>query len=404
MFPRLRFKKFDGDWEKTTIGAKSETVTSGSRDWAQYYSDSGDKFIRMTNLVRNGINLDLSDLRFVQLPVGSNEGKRTSLEKGDILISITAELGKLGWIPEGLGTAYINQHTALVRMKNTLDSKFVAYALSTEKYNNKLNSLNDSGAKAGLNLGTIRSFELTIPSKPEQTQIASFLSVVDEKISQLTQKLELLSQYKQGMMQKLFSQQIRFKADDGSEFGEWENTVLGDIADIVGGGTPSTNNQAYWSGDVVWLTPSEINQKFIGESKRTISELGVQKSSAKKLPIGTILFTSRATIGEVAIAIAEVTTNQGFQSFISNEKTFNEFLYYWIVNNKKSFIERASGSTFLEISKSKIQPMEISLPCLEEQTKIANFLSAIDQKIEVVAQQIEQAKKWKKGLLQQMFV
>ena len=93
MFPKLRFKEFGDDWEKTTIGAKSEIVTSGSRDWAQYYSDSGDKFIRMTNLVRNGINLDLSDLRFVQLPVGSNEGKRTSLEKGDILISITAELG-----------------------------------------------------------------------------------------------------------------------------------------------------------------------------------------------------------------------------------------------------------------------------------------------------------------------
>ena len=404
MFPRLRFKKFDGDWEKTTIGAKSEIVTSGSRDWAQYYSDSGDKFIRMTNLVRNGINLDLSDLRFVQLPVGSNEGKRTSLEKGDILISITAELGKLGWIPEGLGTAYINQHTALVRMKNTLDSKFVAYALSTEKYNNKLNSLNDSGAKAGLNLGTIRSFELTIPSKPEQTQIASFLSVVDEKISQLTQKLELLSQYKQGMMQKLFSQQIRFKADDGSEFGEWESKTLGDVADIVGGGTPSTNNEEYWNGNVAWLTPSEINKKFIGRSKRTISEFGVQKSSAKKLPIGTVLFTSRATIGEVAISTAQVTTNQGFQSFIVNSKILNEFLYYWIVKNKQQFIERASGSTFLEISKSKIQPMKILLPCIEEQTKIASFLSAIDQKIEVVAQQIEQAKQWKKGLLQNMFI
>ena len=404
MFPKLRFKEFDGDWQKTTIGAKSEIVTSGSRDWAQYYSDSGDKFIRMTNLVRNGINLDLSDLRFVQLPVGSNEGKRTSLEKGDILISITAELGKLGWIPEGLGTAYINQHTALVRMKNTLDSKFVAYALSTEKYNNKLNSLNDSGAKAGLNLGSIRSFELTIPSKPEQTQISSFLSAVDEKISQLTKKHELLSQYKQGMMQKLFSQQIRFKADDGSEFGEWESKTLGDVADIVGGGTPSTNNEEYWNGNVAWLTPSEINKKFIGRSKRTISEFGVQKSSAKKLPIGTVLFTSRATIGEVAISTAQVTTNQGFQSFIVNSKILNEFLYYWIVKNKQQFIERASGSTFLEISKSKIQPMKILLPCIEEQTKIASFLSAIDQKIEVVAQQIEQAKQWKKGLLQNMFI
>ena len=105
----------------------------------------------------------------------------------------------------------------------------------------------------------------------------------------------------------------------------------------------------------------------------------------------------RATIGEVAIAIAEVTTNQGFQSFVSNEKTFNEFLYYWIVNNKKSFIERASGSTFLEISKSKIQPMEISLPCLEEQTKIANFLSAIDQKLKSLHSKLNKPNSGKKA-------
>ena len=230
--PKLRFKEFDNQWDKTTINDQAQTVTSGSRDWAQYYSESGDKFIRMTNLVRDGIYLDLSDLKFVQLPKDSNEGKRTSLKFGDILISITAELGKLGWIPEGLGTAYINQHTALVRMKDSVDSKFVAYSLSTEKYNNKLNSLNDSGAKAGLNLGTIRNFELIVPPKEEQTKIASFLSNVDEKISQLTQKHELLSQYKQGMMQKLFSQQIRFKADDGSDFGEWEYLKFKDVITI----------------------------------------------------------------------------------------------------------------------------------------------------------------------------
>ena len=144
--PKLRFKEFDNQWDKIKINDQAQTVTSGSRDWAQYYSESGDKFIRMTNLVRDGIYLDLSDLKF-----------------GDLLISITAELGKLGWIPEGLGTAYINQHTALVRMKDSVDSKFIAYSLSTEKYNNKLNSLNDSGAKAGLNLGTIRNFELIVP-------------------------------------------------------------------------------------------------------------------------------------------------------------------------------------------------------------------------------------------------
>ena len=386
MFPRLRFKKFDGDWEKTTIGAKSEIVTSGSRDWAQYYSDSGDKFIRMTNLVRNGINLDLSDLRFVQLPVGSNEGKRTSLEKGDILISITAELGKLGWIPEGLGTAYINQHTALVRMKNTLDSKFVAYALSTEKYNNKLNSLNDSGAKAGLNLGSIRSFELTIPSKPEQTQIASFLSVVDEKISQLTQKHQLLSQYKQGMMQKLFSQQIRFKADDGSEFGEWQENQLLDLSTKKSSKVTAKDIEDN-DGDYIVFGASghfrNINSYTESEPYIAIVKDGAGAGRLFLMP------EKSSVLGTLEI----VKPNLNIQ--------LNFLFYRMQLIDFSSYIK---GSTIPHVYFKDYSQEKIYLPCLEEQTKIANFLSAIDQKIEVVAQQIEQAKQWKKGLLQNMFI
>jgi type I restriction enzyme S subunit len=406
LFPKLRFKKFNGDWEKTTIGAKSEIVTSGSRDWAQYYSDSGDKFIRMTNLVRNGINLDLSDLRFVQLPVGSNEGKRTSLEKGDILISITAELGKLGWIPEGLGTAYINQHTALVRMKNTLDSKFVAYALSTEKYNNKLNSLNDSGAKAGLNLGSIRSFELTIPSKPEQTQIASFLSVVDEKISQLTQKLELLSQYKQGMMQKLFSQQIRFKADDGSEFGEWEEKIIGEIANIKRGASPRPITDTKWFDEdskVGWVRISDVSKskKVLVETEQYLSIAGIKKS--RFIPKGNIIMSICATIGKPIYTGFDVCIHDGFVVF-SELKAWHEYTYYYLEYIEKNWYQYGQPGTQVNLNSDIVSNEIFPFPCLEEQTKIANFLSAIDQKIEVVAQQIEQAKQWNKGLLQQMFI
>ena len=300
--PKLRFKEFDNQWDKTTINDQAQTVTSGSRDWAQYYSESGDKFIRMTNLVRDGIYLDLSDLKFVQLPKDSNEGKRTSLKFGDILISITAELGKLGWIPEGLGTAYINQHTALVRMKDSIDSKFVAYSLSTEKYNNKLNSLNDSGAKAGLNLGTIRNFELIVPPKAEQTKIASFLSNVDEKISQLTQKHQLLSQYKQGMMQKLFSQQIRFKADDGSEFGEWEDKTIEQIANFRRGSFPQPYGLPEWldSNGFPFVQVYDVSDKMLlkERTKIKISQLAADQSVFAKQ--GTLIITIQGSIGRIA--------------------------------------------------------------------------------------------------------
>ena len=397
--PKLRFQEFDDAWSNSKIDDIAVVTSGGTPSRSNLTFWDGNIPWVTTSLV--DFNIIQSAEEFITQK-GLDNSSAKLFPKNTILMAMYGQGITRGKVAILGIDATTNQACAAIKLQSNYDTQFIFQNLMS-RYE-EIRDLSNDGGQKNLSAGIIKEIEVNYPEKREQIKIASFLSVVDEKISQLTQKHQLLREYKQGMMQKLFSQQIRFKADDGSEFGEWENTVLGDIADIVGGGTPSTNNQAYWSGDVVWLTPSEINQKFIGESKRTISELGVQKSSAKKLPIGTILFTSRATIGEVAIAIAEVTTNQGFQSFISNEKTFNEFLYYWIVNNKKSFIERASGSTFLEISKSKIQPMEISLPCLEEQTKIANFLSAIDQKIEVVAQQIEQAKQWKKGLLQQMFI
>jgi type I restriction enzyme S subunit len=419
--PKLRFKEFDGDWNQVKISDYSNTVTSGSRDWAQYYSDKGDKFIRMTNLVRDGIYLDLSDLRFVDLPKDSNEGKRTSLQSGDILISITAELGKLGWINSDLGTAYINQHTALVRMNENVDSKFVAYTLSTEKYNNKLNNLNDSGAKAGLNLGTIRNFELTIPQKKEQTKIASFLSSVDEKISQLNQKHELLSQYKQGMMQKLFSQQIRFKTDDGGEFGEWEKLKFADSFNFY---QTNSYSRALLSevGEIMNIHYGDIHSKFstlFDVSKEVVpfinGEVDTSKiSSEQYLRVGDLVIADASedykdigkTIEVIHLDNSKVVA--GLHTYIARPikqcaMGFNGYLMQTF-EVREQIKTLATGISVLGISKTNLGKVELKIPCLEEQTKIANFLSSIDQKIEKVAQQIEQTKQWKKGLLQQMFV
>ena len=391
--PKLRFKEFDNQWDKTTINDQAQTVTSGSRDWAQYYSESGDKFIRMTNLVRDGIYLDLSDLKFVQLPKDSNEGKRTSLKFGDILISITAELGKLGWIPEGLGTAYINQHTALVRMKDSVDSKFVAYSLSTEKYNNKLNSLNDSGAKAGLNLGTIRNFELIVPPKEEQTKIASFLSNVDEKISQLTQKHELLSQYKRGMMQKLFNQQIRFKADDGSEFGEWENISVKEIFDVTRGQVLAVSNT---------VSVADADYKYPVFSSQT-KQKGLMGFYKKYLFEDALTWTTDgANAGDVNFRKGKFYCTNVCGVLLSKKGYANLCIAEILNKVTHKYVSYVGNPKLMNNVMSEI-PITIPIN-LEEQTKIANFLSAIDQKIEVVAEQIEQAKIWKKGLLQQMFV
>ncbi|WRA75856.1 restriction endonuclease subunit S [Helicobacter pylori] len=160
----------------------------------------------------------------------------------------------------------------------------------------------------------------------------------------------------------------------------WQKIRLGDIAEIIGGGTPSTQVTSFWNGSINWFTPTEIGiTKYVYKSQRTITPLGLKKSSAKLLPIGTILLTSRASIGDCAILKVAATTNQGFQSLIPLEKINNEFLYYLMLTLKNKLLKLASGSTFLEVSPNKIKNLLIPLPPLNEQIAIANVLSDLDR-------------------------
>ncbi|MFP6149863.1 restriction endonuclease subunit S [Helicobacter pylori] len=159
----------------------------------------------------------------------------------------------------------------------------------------------------------------------------------------------------------------------------WQRVRLGDVAEIIGGGTPSTQVTSFWNGSINWFTPTEIGiTKYVHKSQRTITPLGLKKSSAKLLPIGTILLTSRASIGDCAILKVVATTNQGFQSLIPLEKINNEFLYYLMLTLKNKLLKLASGSTFLEVSPNKIKNLLIPLPPLNEQIAIANVLSDVD--------------------------
>ena len=162
---------------------------------------------------------------------------------------------------------------------------------------------------------------------------------------------------------------------------------------------PDTTVPSLWNGDIQWFTPTEVGrQKYVSKSARTITQLGLQKSSAKKLPAGSILLSSRATIGECSIAQRECTTNQGFQNLIPKNDTNNEFLYYLAQTKKHHFIKYASGSTFLEISNSEIRKTKCTVPGTEEQTQIAAFLSALDDRISVQNKIIEDLKVLKKEL------
>ena len=193
---------------------------------------------------------------------------------------------------------------------------------------------------------------------------------------------------------------LRFK-----EFsGDWESKKIVEVAKVVGGGTPSTIETKYWNGNIPWFTPTEIkSQKFVSISERTITEEGLKKSSAKILPKGTVLLTTRASLGDMAIAEKQVTTNQGFQSIIAGESINNEFIYYLQPKLKRYCYKNASGSTFLEISKNSIEQFKFKMPSLEEQEKIASFFSLIDKKISLQSEKVEMLKEYKKGMMQKIF-
>ena len=184
----------------------------------------------------------------------------------------------------------------------------------------------------------------------------------------------------------------------------WTQTTIGKIAKVVGGGTPETEKAEYWNGNIQWFTPSEVGQtKYIEKSERTISVNGLNKSSAKLLPIGTLLLSTRATVGECSIALNECTTNQGFQSLIASNTVNNEFLYYLIATKKRHFVKYACGSTFLEISNKEVVKTKIFVPQQKEQEKIATFLSKIDERIETQSKIIEDIEALRKWIINQQF-
>ena len=183
--------------------------------------------------------------------------------------------------------------------------------------------------------------------------------------------------------------------------GEWEECKLGDVAMVVGGGTPDTNNHKYWNGDIQWFTPSEIGRdKYVTNSLRTISEEGLNKSSAKLLPIGTILLSSRATVGECSINKVECTTNQGFQSLITKEYFSKEFVFYLMQTKRKELIRKSCGSTFLEISANEVRKIKIAVPTSKEQEKISKLLALLDERIATQNKIIEDLKKLKCAIIE----
>ena len=189
---------------------------------------------------------------------------------------------------------------------------------------------------------------------------------------------------------------------------EWKTYKLGDVAQIIGGGTPSTTKEEYWNGEIGWLTPRDLTGysfKYISKGERNITEEGLKNSSARLMPEGTVLMTSRAPIGYLAIAGDELCTNQGFKSFIVDEdKINNEYLYYLLKSNIDRIKSLGTGSTFAEVSATILKGFEIEIPDLPTQRQIAQILTSLDDKIELNLQMNQTLEAMAQAIFKEWFV
>jgi len=386
--PKLRFKEFDGDWNSIAIG-KFLKIKSGLGFKAEEYTT--DEEIRLLQIENVGYGKVkwTHNVKFV--PSNYLEvHKDLVLRDGDLVLAlnrpVTNDQLKIAKLTKQDSPSILYQRVGkLDLLKEDFDTDFIFQIFQKDVKSYVLNSSIGSD-QPFISTTDLYKHKLCIPPKGEQIKIASFLSSVDGKISQLNQKHELLSQYKQGMMQKLFSQQIRFKADDGSEFGEWEEIALGEIKGV-----------SIASGKSSYEKLESAKYYYYGST-------------------GVIGYSNEYDYQGTKILIARVGHNAGYIYMVTGKYNVSDnTLILELPSNLnyifiRAFLEKIQlnklvfGTGQPLITGGLLKKVVIQVPCLEEQTKIANFLSVIDQKVENVAQQIEETKQWKKGLLQQMFV
>lgn len=394
--PQLRFPEFEGEWDELKIKNFTKTTAGGTPSTLKKEYWNGD--IRWMN--SGELNLKkVYDVQNKITQLGLNNSSSKLLPKNCVLIGLAGQGKTRGTIAINKIELCTNQSVASILPNEKFNSDFLYFNLDN-RYE-ELRSLSaGEGGRGGLNLEIINNIKVPFPTLPEQTKIATFLTAVDEKIQALKKKKNLLEQYKKGVMQKIFSQQLRFKDDNGNEFPEWEEKKLGTDALFFSGGTPLTTNEIYYKGDIPFIKSGELNSEF---TEQNISIEGLKNSSAKLVNKGDLLFALYgATSGEVGISKINGAINQAVLCIRSNI-FINIFLYNYLQFSKekivRNFLQGGQGNLSAEIVKG----LYIPTPSLNEQTKIANFLSAIDEKITRTGEQIDKIEKWKKGLLQKMF-
>ncbi|SCY09685.1 restriction endonuclease subunit S [Ruminococcus sp. YE282] len=411
--PAVRFKGSTEEWEHRKLG---ELVRLNGRIGFRGYTqndiitkdEGGILTFSPTNIINNQLILNVKNTYITQEKY--DESPEIKIRNDDILFVKTGStLGKSALVTGLTEPASINPQIVVMRTKPEL-RRYLSAQLTSVFIQKQVTVEKIGGAVPTLTETKIKNFDVFIPvDSKESTSIGDCFSNIDSLITFHQRKYEKLKNIKKSMLYKMFPQngskvpEIRFAGFTD----EWEQRKLGELADIVGGGTPNTSNPEYWNGNIDWYAPAEISEQiFVSSSIKRITNQGYDNSSAKLLPVGTVLFTSRAGIGKTAILCKEGCTNQGFQSIVPHEKLLDTYFIFSRTEELKRYGEiMGAGSTFVEVSGKQMSSMELMIPkTIEEQKKIGAFFSRIDNLITLHQRKLEKLKQLKQAMLHKMFV
>jgi len=377
--PKLRFKEFSGEWKKNLLG-KYGNLINGLTYSPNDIVDDGLLVLRSSNIQNN--QMSYKDNVYVNLSV---KDEALTVED-DILICVRNGskrlIGKNVLIPFNIPNA---THGAFMTIFRGDSNKFVAQWFKSEMFFKQVH-MNLGATINSINGSDLKKFKVIFPDKQEQEKIATFLTSVDTKIEQLSRKEELLKEYKKGVMQKIFSGELRFKADNSSEFCEWEEKKLKELttkqSSNISANTLEENIGQY---KIYGATGHLKNVDFYMEENPYIS-----------------IIKDGAGVGRVLLCDGQSSV-LGTLDIIKNNNSMNLY-YIYLLLSRIHFEKYVVGSTIPHIYYKDYSNEKVNVPCLEEQTKIANFLSSIDMKIEQVHKQLDYTTVFTKALLQQMFV
>lgn len=400
--PDIRFPGFSGDWNETPMGELLSFKNGYNAGKEQY--GTGKRFINVLDIIEN--DYITHDRITGQVDIPPKDFDKNEVKFGDILFQRSSEtreeVGQANVYLDRDKTATFGGFVIRGRPTNDFDPVFFNAMLKTAKARKDITSRSGGSTRYNIGQESLEDVLVSIaPTLPEQRKIADFLTAVDGRIGQLIQKKALLEDYKKGVMQQLFTQAIRFKDDHGNDFPDWEEKKLGEIGKITTGKTPSTSDDAAWVGDTMFVTPSDIGEdtKFQHKTSRHVNG-----EKLRLIPKHSLMFTCIASVGKMSIATQPCITNQQINSVSVGSGFLFEYVYYALRNLTPRIKATQANTTLPIINKTEFSKFVLSIPHPNEQTKIADFLSAIDCKIESVATQITETQTFKRGLLQQMFV